>query len=263
MLVPLAATAFLTLGWHRDLWRRFGPVVILLALVGAFAAVFAVESGEALQSPVRRAAAEAGVSARFGHHPAYGNLVRAFAVLFAASLLAVWLADRKRDNSQPWSRVWIVAQVGGMALALLAIVSVTLAGHSGSKLVWNDLGSFAAGRSPTPVPPIQPGSAAGSMPPVSPAVPEGAILVDMHEFRFEPKEVRVAAGGDVTLVVVNSGRVNHTFTVVELRLNSGVLRPGETKALSFAAPNEHRTYQIICTEEGHDEEGMLGKLVVQ
>jgi uncharacterized cupredoxin-like copper-binding protein len=262
VLVPLAATAFLMVGWRRDWWRRFGLLVILLACAGALAAVLAVESGEALQSPVRRAAADAGITAHFGDHPAYGNFVRVCAVLFAATLLAVWLTDRRRDQSQSWSRAWYAAYSGGVVAALLAIASVTLAGHSGSKLVWRDLGSFAAGRAPTAIPslvlmPATPGSTMAA-----PDMPAGALPVALREFRFEPKALHVTAGGDVTLAVANNGKVYHTFTVVELKLDSGVLRPGESKTLSFMAPATPRTYPIICTEEGHDEEGMFGELII-
>ena len=89
------------------------------------------------------------------------------------------------------------------------------------------------------------------------------MLIQMREFRFEPDVLSIPAGTNATLYVVNNGRVYHTFTVLELRLDSGVMRPGETKVISFVAPASPSTYQITCTEEGHDEEGMLGKLVVQ
>jgi plastocyanin len=261
VLVPLAATGFLALVWRRDWWQRFGPAIVLLACAGATTAVLAVESGQALQSPVRRAAAEAGVSADFGAHPQYGSVARACAVLFAVAAAGAWWADGRREASSLWSKAFIASRVGGVAFALAATGSVVLAGHSGSKLVWRDLGSFAAGRAPSQSADALASPAPGST--QQPVVPEGALVVTMRGFRFEPEEIRVAAGSDVTIAAINRGRINHSLTVVALKLDSGVMRPGETKLLTFSAPASPRTYEIICTEEGHDEEGMFGRLVVE
>jgi plastocyanin len=259
VLVPLAAGSFLLLSWRRDWWRRYGAAVVLLACLGALAAMLAVESGEALQSPVRRAAAEAGISARFGDHPTFGAAARIAAVAFAASLGFFWLADARRDVSPFFRRAAPGAQALAGLAALFAIGSVVLAGHSGSRLVWRDLGSFAVARSSQGADP-QAAQASGA---AAAVVPEGAIVVEMRGFRYEPETVSVPAGEDVTIAAVNRGRINHTFTVEALRLDSGVLRPGETKVITFAAPASPRTYVIVCTEEGHDEEGMIGRLIIE
>jgi plastocyanin len=88
--------------------------------------------------------------------------------------------------------------------------------------------------------------------------------VTMTEYRFEPSRLRVPAGSAVTLVAVNQGRVNHSFTIVGARprTDSGSLNSGWNRVLRFVAPEERGVYRFICTEEDHEDEGMAGELIV-
>lgn len=106
------------------------------------------------------------------------------------------------------------------------------------------------------------GSPAGREP-LEELIPADALVVQMTEFRFSPAVLRVLAGAQVTLAAVNSGQFFHSLTFVDVRIDSGSLRPGRTRLVSFMAPAERRVYRFVCTEEGHEEEGMIGELIVE
>jgi hypothetical protein len=142
ILVPLAAAGHIVTGW-RQKWRSsYALPLLLLALAGAAAAVLATQSGEALQSHIRTAAAAAGARARFGDHPEEGETARNFALLFAATVAAFWGLDRwgERLSIPGWTRMVVYSAASGVGL--VAITTIVIAGHSGAALVWKDLGNF-------------------------------------------------------------------------------------------------------------------------
>lgn len=71
-----------------------------------------------------------------------------FAFLFAVAAVAVVLFDRQQRASEDGSKnslpVWLPGAAYAVALvpALLAIVTMVAAGHSGATLVWQDLGNY-------------------------------------------------------------------------------------------------------------------------
>ncbi len=104
-----------------------------------------------------------------------------------------------------------------------------------------------------------------------------SIKVTTTEFAFDPATVSVPAGANVTLTLVNSGTVEHTWVVLKQGVNvttatgldqnsiffSSKVEPGQTTTFNFTAPATAGDYQIICDLPGHLEGGMKGTLTVK
>jgi plastocyanin len=260
ILVPLAALASLVVCFREEWRRRFGAALAVLTLASAVVTVVAVRSGGELKGNVVRSAAEAGVSARFGSHPDYGQATQISALALAGAAGALWFASRPRLRPQ-LPRWWATASYVAIAFpAVSALVAVGLAGHSGARLVWRDLGSFPPGKVAALTGENPP---SGSASPQIQDIPAGAITVRLREFRYEPVVIEAGPGASVVLQVVNEGRVFHTLTVPEVKADTRSLWPASSSPLTFTAPDQPGTYRFLCTEEGHEEEGMVGELIVK
>jgi plastocyanin len=258
VLVPLASIAVLLISW-REVWRqRYAGAAAALALGAALVAVVAAQSGSELKSDVLRASAEAGVRARFGQHPDYGRATEIAALALATGAAVVWATTKPRLRSRVPHLACRATYVAVALPAAVALVAVGLAGHSGAALVWRDLGTYPPGKLAVL---NERGSAPAPAP--TPDVPAGAIVVRMLEFRFEPNEIEVGSGAEVVLHAVNNGNVFHTFTVLNPRADTHPLWPGTSATLSFTAPLQTGTYRFLCTEEGHEDEGMVGQIIVR
>jgi hypothetical protein len=146
VLVPVSAFGSMVTGW-RSQWRRsYALPVALLAVAGAAACLLATSSGEQLQDSLRQAARAAGTRASFGEHPEEGDTARLFAVVFACAACGLWAIEHwgARLRLQAW--VPAAAYIATSGLAIVAVVTVAVAGHSGAALVWKDLGTFAGRR---------------------------------------------------------------------------------------------------------------------
>lgn len=93
------------------------------------------------------------------------------------------------------------------------------------------------------------------------AVVEGAreIQVRAAHLRFDPDELKVAAGEDVT-IVLTAADVAHDFTVQQTDVHVGA-DAGQTAAGGLRI-DEPGTYTYVCTLPGHAEAGMRGTLTV-
>lgn len=146
VLVPVAAVGFAATAW-RPAWRRsYGIPVLTLAFAGALFAFLADQSGGPLEHNVRDAARAAGTRARFGDHPEQGQAAYLWAVFFLVAVGVVFVADRwgERLRLPKWAPGGLYAVA--LLPALVAVLTMVAAGHSGAQLVWKDVGSFAAGR---------------------------------------------------------------------------------------------------------------------
>jgi plastocyanin len=87
-----------------------------------------------------------------------------------------------------------------------------------------------------------------------------SIEVNAESFQFEPPEIRIAAGEEVT-VEFTAEDVFHTFTVedadVNIESDSGETTEG---TVSFDEPGEHT---FFCSVPGHREAGMEGTIIVE
>ena len=80
----------------------------------------------------------------------------------------------------------------------------------------------------------------------------------------------------MTVTLKNTGAVPHTWTVMSkavsgtysdadkanVLFDSGPIDAGASKTVTFTAPAAG-TYQVICTQSGHFENGMVGQLTVK
>lgn len=109
------------------------------------------------------------------------------------------------------------------------------------------------------------------------ARPSARFDVLMTDFAFSPATYTVVGGSEVTLTLTNHGAVVHNW--VMLLPGSQVTSPfdaddephalwrarmpaGATETFTFTAPESPGEYPIVCTEPGHYEAGMVGRLIV-
>ena len=114
--------------------------------------------------------------------------------------------------------------------------------------------------------------------------PSTEITVEAADFTYEPVSITVPAGQPVTLMLKNTGKVEHDFVVDKINVtdvetsDNGpaahhqmgdmpeydlhfFAKAGDTAVLNFTAL-EPGTYEIFCSIEGHKEAGMIGELIV-
>jgi uncharacterized membrane protein len=131
--IPLAAIGAVLLA-IRPGWRRhYGPLVVALAAIGAIGAQLATGSGETLQETVG--------PRNLGDHAEMGEAARTVAFVLFALVVALYAFERLRDRG----KLARLPSWAGPALAVLTVAgavgatwTVTLAGHSGAKRVWED-----------------------------------------------------------------------------------------------------------------------------
>jgi uncharacterized cupredoxin-like copper-binding protein len=103
------------------------------------------------------------------------------------------------------------------------------------------------------------------------------INVDMTDFAFTPNQYIVPASQEITLQIRHDGTVEHDFIIMKYGAEVGghfneedlvnvywqiKIQPGESQTVTFTAPSEPGTYQIVCGMAGHVEAGMVGQLEV-
>jgi uncharacterized cupredoxin-like copper-binding protein len=107
--------------------------------------------------------------------------------------------------------------------------------------------------------------------------PTSTINVDMTDFAFTPNQYSVSAGQPIALQITHDGSVEHDFIIMKLGSEVGAhfneedlpnvywqlkVQPGQSESVTFTAPDEPGTYQIVCGMAGHVEAGMIGSLTV-
>jgi uncharacterized cupredoxin-like copper-binding protein len=100
----------------------------------------------------------------------------------------------------------------------------------------------------------------------------------MSDFEFTPNTWEVPAGVEVTLKLKNEGTLEHEYVLLLLGQDATLpfdaddepkvyweheLAAGENVTVTFTAPAEPGTYNIVCGTPGHLEQGMRGTLVVK
>ena len=109
--------------------------------------------------------------------------------------------------------------------------------------------------------------------------PQTAELeVTMTDFAFDPAEVSVPAGAEVTLTLTNNGSIEHEWVLVEQGYTieppidetdeaniywEAEVPADETETFTFTAPETPGESQIVCIIEGHLEAGMEGTMTVE
>ena len=96
-------------------------------------------------------------------------------------------------------------------------------------------------------------------------LPEGArtFEIEAHDMYFEPADIEVAPGEVFALTLINKGAAVHMWEIEgrpETHVHAEV---GDTATGVITAPEEPGEYKTVCTEPGHTEAGMTGKLIVR
>lgn len=120
------------------------------------------------------------------------------------------------------------------------------------------------GASPEASPAASPGASPEASPAASAACPaegESEYVVNAVDIAYDPTELTIPAGTDVTVTIVNQGALRHDFVIDELEVNSGLLDGGASTTVTINAPAG--TYEYYCTEPGHKQAGMVGTLTVE
>jgi len=105
--------------------------------------------------------------------------------------------------------------------------------------------------------------------------PASVLSVELSEFKFNPSVMKVFAGREITINLLNKGSIEHDFTI----LREGVIakipfsheqNSAEILAEYKIAPNQSGSYKItlpsageyavICAIQGHMESGMIAKI---
>lgn len=101
-------------------------------------------------------------------------------------------------------------------------------------------------------------SGTGAPTPATPAA--GSIAVELRNFAFTPKDLRVKVGEPLTFTL-KSTDIDHTFTARDVNID-WMMKVGfsTTKTHTFTKTG---TYRVICTIPGHEGAGMTGTIVVE
>ncbi len=94
--------------------------------------------------------------------------------------------------------------------------------------------------------------------------PAGSTKVTMTEFKFDPSTI-THASGKVVFLLVNSGTTAHDMAIRDssgkIVAQSDLVSAGDTSEFdvnSIAAG----TYTYLCTQPGHEAQGMKGSLTI-
>ena len=93
------------------------------------------------------------------------------------------------------------------------------------------------------------------------ATPEGKIEVIGKEFSYSPATVTVKAGQPVTIVLKNTGSIEHDITISDPKFKLTVA--GNNTGEKVLTGDKPGTYEMYCSVAGHKDAGMKGQLVVE
>ena len=80
---------------------------------------------------------------------------------------------------------------------------------------------------------------------------------------FDPQEVTVPAGTQVTFVVKNVGSEDHEFESKESGIEEVVVPPGRERKVTWTAPAQPGRYPAYCDLPGHRALGMEMTIIVK
>ena len=140
VLVPLSVLSAMAYA-VRPTWRRLlrWPTAAG-AVISGISAFVAAESGEALQRRVLAVRAATTDSQLLGQHVEWGDRAKvACAVFMVVTLLALWFARPPEEEAPRGHTIDVVASTAVVVAAVASLVTVVLAGHAGSAVVWHGL----------------------------------------------------------------------------------------------------------------------------
>ncbi len=97
------------------------------------------------------------------------------------------------------------------------------------------------------------------------SVPRTAIKIKVSASGFTPNEFSVQSGKAITLSVTSVDDQTHVFAFnhPDLKGVAVGVGPGETRAITFNAPESKGTYEFFCNVPGHAQRGETGTMIVK
>jgi uncharacterized membrane protein len=157
-MLPLAAFGVLVMLLRRAWYERYRWAVLLVGGIGTVGAILAASSGESLESQIRAREGAEGVRELHDHVEA-GDMARNLAIVFfvvlALYVVLPWFLDRRAKQaggdvsnaevrSMPsWLRPALMVAVA--VTAIVSMVSIIDAGHSGASRAWDEYSNTSSG----------------------------------------------------------------------------------------------------------------------
>ena len=110
-----------------------------------------------------------------------------------------------------------------------------------------------------------PGEPAQSPPIEDAEVPAGAVKIGMSAVGIVPASFEVKKGQEVILTVASQDEWTHIFRFKEdvLKEVAVGVGPGQTRMVTFYAPNRAGEYEFFCDVPGHESRGEKGRMLVK
>lgn len=96
-------------------------------------------------------------------------------------------------------------------------------------------------------------------------LPEQVLQIKVSSAGFEPRQFTTVAGAPTTISLTSSDNLSHNL-VFSHRLLSSIsifVGPGQTKAITFQAPEIPGIYGFKCLVPGHEERGEIGQMIIK
>lgn len=92
-----------------------------------------------------------------------------------------------------------------------------------------------------------------------------AVKLTLGDDGFSPKEFSVKPGAAVTIALTGTNESSHVLAFEDKKLGAVYIniRPGETRAVTFNAPDDAGDYTFFCDFPGHKNRGEVGVMKVQ
>ena len=156
------------------------------------------------------------------------------------------------------------------AIAFVAIVAIGISGYWGFLFGQKNvvLNPEQPGGGFLPIEPIiwdNPAKPMESSPLQASEIPKGAFWIKVKDGSFLPASFEVKAKDKVVIVLKNEGIYSHIFHFENKNLAEvgiGVM-PGESRGITFFAPNIPGEYSFYCAVLSHKESGEIGKMIVK
>ena len=88
------------------------------------------------------------------------------------------------------------------------------------------------------------------------------ITVEGTEWSFDPSEITVRKGEEVTIIFKHAGKIAHNFVIGEFGVRTATILLGKTDEITFT-PTKTGTFPFWCSVPGHRGAGMQGKFIVK
>lgn len=96
-------------------------------------------------------------------------------------------------------------------------------------------------------------------------LPASLIKLNVGSGRFDPKEFSTTAGAPTSFSLTGTDNLTHLIAFDDASLGAIIILvgPGQTKAITFNAPEKTGDYTFHCEAPGHTEQGETGKMIVR